>query len=571
MPPKQTKFDPDAFLQEASERLKEISRKPNIKKYKPHPKQYLFHSDLHKKKVYIGGNRSGKTTAGVCEAIWRATCTHPYRPDLNAIGPTNGRVVGVDFRQGVDKILIPQYKQWVYPSALRGGSWERAFDRESRTLNFANGSTIEFMSYDQDLDKFAGTSRHWVHFDEEMPQTIYIENMARLIDTDGDFWVTMTPVEGMTWIYDELFEPNVGKEDPDVLIIEINTLENPYLNENAVKSFVGSVDDDDVATRIGGAFVQQGGKVYKNFDPTIGGPHVLSHKYGADTDFKKLFPEREWLWLICLDHGLNNPTAVLWLAVNREGFVVIFDEHYKAEWTIDQHANLINERIKRHGRRPDIWIADPSIVNRNAITNTSVLEEYQKYGITWGMGNNDVRSGIIRVKRYWNAAKLINRRYEHELFTFEFQVKKKDEKGNDVPLPNGVRMFSKMRIFPHCEHLIKELKKYRWKTYANKKLQYENNAYDEPHKKDDHACDALRYGIMSQPDLSADNENLVEAVMDNMSQMDEAMSKLSFTALGVADPNGLLDPDRNWSPGNDIPTGYGGDSYQFDEHMGGYY
>lgn len=569
--PKQTKFDPDAFLQEASERLKEISRAPNIKKYKPHPKQYQFHSSTHKKKVYIGGNRSGKTTAGVCEAIWRATCTHPYRPDLNALGPTNGRVVGVDFRQGVDKILIPQYKQWVYPSALRGGSWERAFDRESRTLNFANGSTIEFMSYDQDLDKFAGTSRHWVHFDEEMPQTIYIENMARLIDTDGDFWVTMTPVEGMTWIYDELFEPNVGKEEAEVLIIEINTLENPYLNENAIKSFIGSVDDDDVATRIGGAFVQQGGKIYKNFDFTVGGPHVLPERYGADTNFAKLFPERQWKWIITLDHGLRNPTAVLWLAVNREGFVIVFDEWYHADLTIDQHAKVINDRIKKHGRRPDIWIADPSIVNRNAITNTSVLEEYQKYGLSWGMGNNDVRSGIIRVKRYWNSAKLINKRYEHELFTFEFERKKHDPNGNEEPLPPGVRSFSKMRVFPHCINLIKELKKYRWKTYANKKLQYENNPYDEPHKKDDHACDALRYAIMSQPDLSADNENLTEQVMTNLTDIDGVLGNLSFQTLGVADPNDLLAPERQWSPNNDIPNKFGSDGWEYDEHLGGYY
>jgi phage terminase large subunit-like protein len=568
------KFNPDDFLREAAERLKEVSRKPNIKKYKPHPKQHLFHSNTKKKKVYIGGNRSGKTTAGVCEAIWRSTCTHPYRPDLNALGPTDGRVIGVDFRQGVDKILIPQYKQWIYPSALRGGHWDKAFEKDAKTLNFQNGSTIEFMSYDQDLDKFAGTSRHWVHFDEEMPQTIYIENMARLIDTDGDFWVTMTPVEGMTWIYDELFEPNAGKEDAEVLVIEINTLENPYLSANAVQSFVGSVDNDDVATRIGGAFVQQGGKIYKNFDFTVGGPHVLPHKF-SDRKPSELFPEREWVWVIGLDHGLNNPTAVLWMAVNREGFAVVFDEHYHAEWTIDQHAKVINDKIKEHGRRPDIWIADPSIVNRNAITNTSVLEEYQKYGITWGMGNNDVRSGIIRVKRYWNPAKLINRRYEHDLFTFEMQIKKKDEKGNDIPLPSGVRMFSKLRVMAHCTNLTGELKKYRWKTYANKKLQYENNKYDEPHKKDDHACDTLRYMIMSQPDLSADNLELVEGVMSNLQQMDsvdEAMAGLSFTTLGVADPQGLLDSQTGWQQGNDIPSQYGGGGeWQYDEHMGGYY
>jgi hypothetical protein len=45
--------------------------------------------------------------------------------------------------------------------------------------------------------------------------------------------------------------------------------------------------------------------------------------------------------------------------------------------------------------------------------------------------------------------------------------------------------------------------RYRWKTYANKKIQNQNNAQEKAHKKDDHACDSLRYFIMSQPDLTA--------------------------------------------------------------------
>src|SRR5699024_4390960 len=163
----------------------------------PHAKQLQFHRSNKQMKLYIGGNRSGKTVGGVTEGIWRASGTHPYRPELNERVPTQGRVIGVDFVNGVEKIIFPQYQQWLAPSMLRGGSWETAYDKVLRTLHFDNGSTIEFMSYDQDLDKFAGTSRDWVHFDEEPPLSIFNENRARLIDTDGDYWITMTPVEGM--------------------------------------------------------------------------------------------------------------------------------------------------------------------------------------------------------------------------------------------------------------------------------------------------------------------------------------------------------------------------------------
>ena len=75
---------PEEILLSLSEGLAHAARNPNIKHYKPHAKQRVFHSSTKKKKLYIGGNRSGKTTGGVVECIWRASCTHPFRPDLKA-------------------------------------------------------------------------------------------------------------------------------------------------------------------------------------------------------------------------------------------------------------------------------------------------------------------------------------------------------------------------------------------------------------------------------------------------------------------------------------------------------
>jgi phage terminase large subunit-like protein len=520
----------DEALLLLSEGLSDTARAPNIKRYKPHEKQHLFHASTKKKKLYIGGNRSGKTTGGVCEDIWRATCRHPYRPDLNEIGPNRGRVVAVDFVNGVEKIIFPQFQQWLYPSALKGGAWETAYNKLLRTLTFSNGSTIEFMSYDQDLDKFAGTSRHWIHFDEEPPKSIYIENMARIIDTDGDFWITMTPVEGMTWVYEDLYEQNHNNADGVVEVIEVNTLENPYLTRNAIQSFIDSIDKDEADARIKGEFIQVGGRIYKNFDPTIGGLHVLSEPIEKP---KQRF--KDCLWIMCLDHGLNNPTAVLWLAVDTKGFITVFREHYRKEWTIDQHAAHINKINREHGRIPDLMVADPSIANRNPVTGTSIHEEYIKYGLPFVMGNNDVKAGIIRVKKYLNPVKL----------------RGKQELG------------SRIRITPNCSNLIWEMKKYRWKTYTNKKLAYENNAFEEPHKKDDHACDSLRYGIMTQPDLIAEVESNFDKVNNSLADFEFAEA---VSMQRLADPQGLLE-NPNWNEGNSIPGDYAG--WDTDEHMGG--
>ena len=568
MPPPKKKFDLNSMMLEIAEQIESNSRAPNIKKYRPHDSQYRFHKSPKKKKLYIGGNRSGKTTAGVTEAIWRATCTHPYRSDLNEIGPNRGRVAAVDFVKGVEGIILPQYKQWLYPSALIDGSWERSYDKHSRTLTFANGSFIEFMSYDQDLDKFAGTSRHWIHFDEEMPKPIYDECRARLVDTNGEFWVTMTPVEGMTWIYDDLYEKNVNNPEGTVEIIEVNTLDNPYLTAEGIANLMEDMDEDSITTRVGGGFVRKGGLVYKNFDPTPGARQVLPDSI---RDPKTYFPSNRWMWILCLDHGLNVPTAVEWLAVNDDGFIVCFDEWYKSEYTIEQHAEVIKRKIRDHGRYPDILVADPSINQRNAVTKTNIQQEYQKYGLSFILGNNDVKAGTIRVKRYFNKTNYpgTSGKNRHPLFG---GIQELPGATDEVKVRSDDGLYPRLSIDPRCEKLIWELKRYRWKTYADKKKQFENNPYDEPHKKDDHACDALRYGIMTQPDLAANNNDPNPAAIDEaMREHDQLVQKANN--WDIADPRHLLDqPDEPgaWHPGHPFPK-EDSNGWEIDEHMGGLY
>src|SRR3546814_19732760 len=86
------------------------------------------------------------------------------------------------------------------------------------------------------LDKFAGVPRHWVHFDEEPPKPIYNECLARLVDYNGDHWITMTPVEGMTWIYDDLYEGQVNNPDGIVEVIEVNRSEERRVGKECVST-----------------------------------------------------------------------------------------------------------------------------------------------------------------------------------------------------------------------------------------------------------------------------------------------------------------------------------------------
>lgn len=443
-------------IREAAEKLRRAALEPNIDGYRPHPKQEIFHRSEARIKLYIGGNRSGKTVGGITEDLFWLRGRHPYRKTPET--PVRGRIVTTDFTNGVEKTIIPNLLRFTPLSELRGGSWYTSYDTQARTLNFDNGSFVELMSYDQDLDKFSGTSRHFIHFDEEPPKDIYGECRARLVDTGGSLWFTMTPVEGMTWVYDDLYEPATQGKMPQVFVLEIDMTDNPYISQAEIDFLKVGTDEQEIDARVHGRFVEIAGKVYPSFSRER---HVID-----PVDIPS-----NWQIHASMDHGLTNPTAWLWHAVDPDtGRVITFHEHYQSGWTVDKHAKTVLSYNESFGRTPLINVGDPSIQSKNPITGTSVWEEYVRHGVPIMLANNDIEAGVIRVRRYMNT----------------------------ILEADGKPMWL---VTSDCENLIWELGRLPWDNFANKKIAARHNKKEKPKKKDDHACDSLRYFIMSRPDL----------------------------------------------------------------------
>lgn len=437
------------FLQGVADALRHSARNPDINKYEPHEKQRLFHKSEKPGRQFIGGNRSGKTVGGGTETVWYARGEHPFKR-LPWTPPLRLRVVTVDLLHGLEKIVLPEIKKWTPPSSLINGSWEDSYSKSLRTLEYENGSTIEFMTHEQDLDSFAGTSRHGIWFDEEPPKHIFTECKLRLVDTEGHWWMTMTPVEGMTWTYEEIYE-NPDREFID--IIEVDMDENPHLSDLGKRMALSGLSKTEVEARKGGQYVSLGGLIYPDFKPEkyvapphlppVGNSHILS--------------------FAGMDHGFTNPTCFLWAYVDEKGRFIVYDEYYKTQEIVSTHARSVHERNVIHKHVPQYYVGDPSIRNTDPITGTSVLIEYVDCGVPIVLGNNDVKAGINKVKQ------LI---------------------AND-----------KLFITENCENLLWEMKRYKWATWRHRQDQFDKNKKEEPHKKDDHAMDALRYMVASRPEV----------------------------------------------------------------------
>jgi phage terminase large subunit-like protein len=390
---KESFTDLKSVTRQLTEGLVERARIINLYGYEPHAKQVMFHKADKLGRQYIGGNRSGKTVGGIVEDLWWLLGRHPYIK--TPVPPIRGRIVTTNIADGLNGIIIPEIARWLPVSELRGGSWDSAYETQDRILHFQNGSFVEFKTYEQDKEKHAGTSRHFVHFDEEPPKHLFTENMARLVDTSGRWWITMTPVEGMTWTGEEIFEAvNTGKRD-DVDVIQVDMTENPYLPVAAREAFLSNLDEDERKARKSGTYVPKGGLVYRKYRPEL---HLVD----------SFIPPKDWFQYGGYDHGFNNPTGYLWAAIAPpeqdifpSGSIIIWDEYYEREQTIDQVAAELRRRNNLPMRRqPDIQIADPAIRQRTAVSGNSIQREYALRGLSFVLGNNDVKIGVNKVNQY---------------------------------------------------------------------------------------------------------------------------------------------------------------------------
>lgn len=468
---------------------------PNLSRYKPHPKQEAFHKAAADKRgrLYIGGNRAGKTIANVTECLWWLTKTHPYK-EMPA-EPVRGRLTCVSFLDGLDKIILPLFKQWLPEKYLVNGKWEDSYDKEHKTLTLNNGSFVEFMSYDQDLDKFAGTSRHFVAFDEEPPQNIWNECRARLVDTGGSWWISMTPVDGMTWIYDTIYEENVDNPQGKYKVVQADMLDNPHISPEEAEEFLSGLDERERRAREKGEFVQLGGRVFKTYDPEKHRAPYLY--YNQDRDFVetattdavntqkswegphfKLTPDMRIYTSI--DIGWAHPTAWLWHAVEPSGHITTFYEMVEPFVNIEDWAKRVHAFEKANGIQVYLRTGDPALMQTRATIGVNDIMEFGRHGIHLAVEGvpRQVDIGLRKIDQYLKE---------------------------DTDPREGGRPF--WQHTANCIVLERQMKRLRWATYASKKLEDANAPKGTIHKKDDDAPDSLRYFMTLQPDLSFEQLN----------------------------------------------------------------
>lgn len=169
-----------------------------------------------------------------------------------------------------------------------------------------------------------------------------------------------------------------------------------------------------------------------------------------------------WRRFRAMDWGYNDPCCVLWFAVSPDKRIYVYDEYYRSQRNVNQVAASIKEitgatKITYTVGSPDMWQKrGMQNVTHKGIMGESIAESLGISGVPVQAADNARIVGWQRVREYLADA------------------------------PDGKPW---LQVFPNCVNLIKYMPQ----------MQYDEHNKEDAADGNDHAPEALRYGLMSRP------------------------------------------------------------------------
>ncbi len=300
-----------------------------------------------------------------------------------------------------------------------------------------NGCEIHVKTYDQGSENLQGGNPDWIWMDEEpVDEDVFTEIIARTRNLECELLITMTPLNGLTRVYDYfLAQPNEEVKSKSKVYL-VSSLDNPFTD----KTWTKGLTEEEYRLRVEGSFENPTGLVYSSFNRNRNViPHFKPQELGSGVRYYR-----------AIDFGVSHPTAVIFLAQDEDDNFYVWDEVYKSNELIRDLVDGINK--KSSGFQFEYTIRDSAakregIEMKNLGISTVPADKHSK-------GENDMsnrRTGIMIINQLLKDGKLV--------------------------------------ISSNCTNLIKEFESHYYKEGGKKD--------GEVNKVDDDLLDALRYVIFN--------------------------------------------------------------------------
>ena len=438
-----------------------------IKYYNPHPKQIEFHSDKSRGRIILGGNRSGKSTAGACEQVAHMLGYRPWLSEsdanykINIRVPNKGLVIGESFGEQVRKVLVPKLLgdfELGIPGYLPTDFFVSAKKNQQGIITHIkakNGSTVDLQSYDQPIELFESTDYDWDSYDEPPPRPIWVATQRGLTDRSGPWWIAMTPLKE-AYIHDEI----VSRDDVGKHFFDIEDNLNFGLTRNGIDDFARNLTDDEKESRLRGKFFHLSGLVYK--------------LYGDINRIDRVAIQRNWGMWMHVDTHPREPHRAVWMAIlpDKKKFICGELKNHDKSNLVKPFVEAIKEYestvLKRKGDEI-VRLMDPSAKTPNPTKDgLSIWDEFRDNGVVCRAGSKNRDAGILRFQN--------ELQYDPNFGTY----------------PN-IYFFNDL-ILTHYE-----MTHYCWDDWAQKAA-YGKTDKQKPKDKDDHLIEGIHRILLDDPE-----------------------------------------------------------------------
>jgi phage terminase large subunit-like protein len=391
-----------ALMSEAVAKLAE--RK--IDAYRPYRKQQEFHAlgKTMRERLLRAGNQNGKSFCVGAEASYHLTGQYPKAGDPGFPDGWQGRVFDhptVVWASGETAEATRDNPQRVLlglPGETGTGSVPAAelgeYGMASGTADlydyikvkhYTNGvfdgwSMLRLKYYAQGRRKWQGPPVDFVWFDEEPPEDIYDEGLARTIATGGMAAMSFTPLQGMSSVVLRFLGTDCTPDRADVNM----TIEDAeHISPEERAKIIASFPAHEREARAKGIPTLGSGLIFPIVEDSI---IVEPFKI---PDF--------WKHIAGIDFGWDHPTGAAKLAYDADNDVVYVTADYQAsELTPVLHAAA----LKPWGDWfPWAWPHDG--LQHDKGSGEQIAEGYRKNGLnmyheraTWDDGSNGVEAGV---------------------------------------------------------------------------------------------------------------------------------------------------------------------------------
>jgi phage terminase large subunit-like protein len=370
-------------------------------------------------RLFLAGNRSGKTLSGAFETAMHATGRYPnWWKGLELKSPKKIWVFGVTM-DSIKQALIPYYLGGNEESDIGTGcipkdaiiSWKR--NNQTRAIQevvlkhkAGHNVVLSFMAYEQGREKFQSAKVDFIHLDEEPDAGIFAECAYRTVGTGGGMILTMTPLKGMTQVCMDFLEDTKDSYG----YVQASIFDNPYIPEDEVNDVIAATEPHLLEARTKGVPSVGSGRIYPVVESSF-----LVEPFSIPAHYVRLFG---------MDFGWEN-TAVVFGAWDRDADIVyIYDCYIAGERTPEEHMAYLPKDIRQMQ-----GVCDPSGGGTSQADGQRAIEQYQEY-LNVEKADNAVEAGIMKVLQRLRAGKLkIINSPNMEPWLKEFRMYARDEKG----------------------------------------------------------------------------------------------------------------------------------------------